>query len=171
MNRKKKQSIVNLGILRQFILLLALLVALGTAIANELKSSSHYSMDSSVDHLYFKLLIADLNGRDDWVTKGEVKAYSEYGRKGTSYTLFNVWTVDQSNTEYHRIYGKVEQTGALAKYVGTYSSGMDHLTNGDDATYVRIEDSDHYFPMPVSTSTGRRCGRQGRCVRDRIGAA
>lgn len=133
------------------LLLLALLACLvpQQAAGNELKSSSNYKMESYNDHLYFDLLIADLEGRDDWVTDGKVKAYSQDGRKGECLTLFNVWTKDQSNTEYHRVYGKIEQNGALAKLVGTYSSGMDHLRNGDDLTYVKIEDEDdedYYYP-------------------------
>ena len=130
------------------LLLLALLACLvpQQAAGNELKSSSNYKMQTYNDHLYFDLLIADLKGVDDWVTDGKVKAYSQDGRNGVCITLFNVWTVNQSNTEYHRVYGKIEQNGALAKLVGTYSSGMDHLRNGDDLTYVKIEDDDHNFP-------------------------
>ena len=133
------------------LLLLALLACLvpQQAAGNELKSSSNYKMQSYNDHLYFDLLIADLEGRDDWVTDGKVKAYSQDGRNGECITLFNVWTKDQSNTEYHRVYGKLEQNGALAKMVGTYSSGMDHLSNGDNYAYVKIEDEDdddYYYP-------------------------
>ncbi|MBQ8066386.1 MAG: LamG domain-containing protein [Prevotella sp.] len=115
-------------------------------LANELKSSSNYSMSSSNDHLYFKIIVADLVGRDDWVTDGKVKAYSQDGQKGTCLTLFNVWTVDQSNTDYHRIYGKIEQDGALAKYVTTYSSGAQYLTNGSDPTWITIEDGGKNYP-------------------------
>ena len=132
------------GILRQIVVLLAVLAAPVTAMANELKSSSNYGMESAVDHMRFKILVADLKGRDDWLTKGEVKAYSEYGRGGTSHTLFNVWTEDQANTEYHRVKGKVEQTGALALWVKTFSSGTQRLS--EDLTYIKIEDSDHYYP-------------------------
>ena len=115
-------------------------------LANELKSSSNYGMSSSNDHLYFKIIVADLVGRDDWVTDGKVKAYSQDGQKGTCLTLFNVWTVDQSNTDYHRIYGKIEQDGALAKYVTTYSSGAQYLTNGSDPTWITIEDGGKNYP-------------------------
>jgi len=132
------------GILRQIVVLLAVLATPVTAMANELKSSSNYGMESAVDYLRFKILVADLKGRDDWLTKGEVKAYSEYGRGGTSHTLFNVWTEDQANTEYHRVKGKVEQTGALALWVKTFSSGTQRLS--EDLTYIKIEDSDHYYP-------------------------
>ena len=132
-------------------LLLAVLLSLmallpGTAVANELFNSSWYTMSSSVDHLTFNLLLADLRGRDDWVVTGRVKAYSQQGRKGTSHSLFNVWTVDQSNTAEHRIYGSMEQNGALGK-ITHLKKGADHLTNGSDASWIEIEDGSHNFPQ------------------------
>ena len=95
MNGNKEQTIVRFGKIRQFMLLCLMVLLSETAVANELFNSSWYTMSSSVDHMNFNLLLADLRGRDDWVTTGRVKAYSQSGRKGTSLSLFNVWTVDQ----------------------------------------------------------------------------
>jgi len=128
------------------VLLTLMVLSPGTAVANELFNGSWYTMSSSVDHLTFNLLLADLRGRDDWVETGRVKAYSQYGRKGTSYSLFNVWTVDQANTSEHRIYGKIEQDGALGK-ITHLKKGIDHLTNGSDASWIEIEDSKKNFPQ------------------------
>ncbi len=146
MNKDKKQPNVNIGTIRQFILLCLMALLSKTAAANELFNGSWYTMSSSVDHLNFNLLLADLRGRDDWVVTGRVKAYSQYGRKGTSYSLFNVWTVDQSNTSEHRIYGKIEQNGALGK-ITHLKRGIDHLTDGNDASWIDIEDSGDNFPQ------------------------
>ena len=146
MNGNKEQTIVRFGKIRQLMLLCLMVLLSETAVANELFNSSWYTMSSSVDHMNFNLLLADLRGRDDWVTTGRVKAYSQYGRKGTSLSLFNVWTVDQSNTDEHRIYGSIEQNGALAK-ITHLKRGCDHLTNGSDASWIDIEDSGDNFPQ------------------------
>ena len=146
MNKDKNPLNVNIGALRQFLLLCLMVLLSETAAANELFNSSWYTMSSSRDHLTFNLLLADLRGRDDWVVTGRVKAYSQSGRRGTSYSLFNVWTVDQSNTSKHRIYGTIEQSGALGR-ITHLKDGIDHLTNGNDASWIDIEDSRKNFPQ------------------------
>ena len=70
-------------------------------------NSNKFYMSSASDHLTFSILMADLYGRDTWLSSGHVKAYSNSNGTGTCYELVDVSTADQSNTDSHRIFGVV----------------------------------------------------------------
>ena len=100
--------------------LLSVLLALTVpqqAWADELYSSSRYSMTTHNDHISVKLLVADLVGRDSWlVADSRLKAYSGPNRTGTSYNLVNVYSFDQDGNgdSTHDITACYDMHGAVA---------------------------------------------------------
>ena len=105
------------------------------ASANELYNSSQYTMSVSSDHITLNILVADLNGRDDWtVADSRVKAYSGYGRTGTSYNLLNVYSWDQDNNEggTHGITACYDMRGATAILVNASNQRI----NWDRTSYT-----------------------------------
>ena len=116
---KTKTTTTRRGRLWQVLLLLALLAwtVPQQALADKLYSSSGYSMSTYSDHIFVKLLVADLVGRDSWlVGDSRLKAYSGYGRTGTSYNLVNVYSYDQDGNgdSTHGITACYDQEGAVA---------------------------------------------------------
>lgn len=101
-------------------------------------NSNNFYMSSASDHLTFSILMADLYGRDTWLSSGHVKAYSNSNGTGTCYELVDVYTADQSNTDSHRIFGVVLQTGASA-----------FITNGTGNTTLHNNTYGGYDNCPI----------------------
>ena len=77
-----------------FVLISAMLLSSQTVKADELYSSTYYSGTAYSDHFNVSLLIADLHGRDTWITTGYIKAY-DLSNSARSLTIANVYTWDQ----------------------------------------------------------------------------
>ena len=111
-------------------------------------NSNKFYMSSASDHLTFSILMADLYGRDTWLSSGHVKAYSNSNGTGTCYELVDVYTADQSNTDSHRIFGVVLQTGASA-----------FMTNGTGNTTLHNNTYGGYDNCPIWVPAGNNYPR------------
>ena len=82
-----------------FVLISAMLLSSQTVKADELYSSTYYSGTAYSDHFNVSLLIADLHGRDTWITTGYIKAY-DLSNSARSLTIANVYTWDQDGNDF-----------------------------------------------------------------------
>ena len=119
------------------------------ALADKLYDSGYFQMtDKYSDHFRLKILVADLVDRDDWLVKdSRVKAYSGYGRTGTSLDLLNIYSHDQGNNNgnTHDITACYDLRGAIAILVNDNNKRI----SWDRTSYTITKQDGWKYPQAI----------------------
>ena len=118
-----------------FVMMSAMLLSSQRVMADELYSSTYYSGTAYSDHFNVSLLIADLHGRDTWITTGYIKAY-DISNSARSLTIANVYTWDQDGNDLpsHTVKAYSKMDGAIVILNNTYGSPV--MLGEDEKQYM-----------------------------------
>ena len=96
------------------VMMSVMLLSSQTVSADALYKSTYYTGTAYADHINVDLLIADLYGRDSWLTSGYVKAY-DITNPFRSVTLASVYTWDQDGNSLntHMVKARSQMDGAI----------------------------------------------------------
>lgn len=98
----------------QLVMMSVMLLSSQTVSADALYKSTYYTGKAYADHFNVNLLVADLYGRDSWLTSGYVKAY-DITNPFRSVTLASVYTWDQDGNSLntHMVKARSQMDGAI----------------------------------------------------------
>ena len=118
-----------------FVMMSAMLLSSQRVMADELYSSTYYSGTAYSDHFNVSLLIADLHGRDTWITTGLVKAY-DISNPARSLTIANVYTWDQDGNDFpsHTVKAYSKMDGAIVILNNSYGNPV--MLSEDEKQYM-----------------------------------
>ncbi len=161
MNKNKKLRNVNIGTIRQFILLCFMaLLAQQVQASDWMHNSSKFSMSTFSDHVTFKPFLCDLDRSDTYAKKGGI--YAKCGNR-------TVWLMDihyknegDNENPYGKVYARYCIGEARAWFTNGYGSaeqkiefdGKDFLIQkwGSDNHYC-TPNIDFYYPASMAGNT------------------
>lgn len=146
---------------------LLLMVPLSAQASDWMRNSGKFSMSVSTDHLYFEILLADLDYSNTYAKAGSVYAEPADGKGGPTLQLMELYTYDMSSSTdkdeyamwdvkarltlksakawFANVFGKGEEEIANASSVSTYSLQK----FGKDNHYLAAK-VDYYFPAVMA---------------------
>ncbi len=124
------------------------------ALADDMTHDKYYTLTNRTGYVTFEVLLTDLYANNTWAKDGNIKAYSDKYRSGTSYELVRVYTkeMDDDDEEYYNVWATNKRSTANA-WLTNARYGSREIGTGEletsvykgksaDRTYAKI---DYYY--------------------------